>query len=210
MKIERNHISGLIIIVFHLAGALLLTSESWRAETLKLTPFNLALTTAIFIYINKFNFSKQALGLLYIFGLGLIVEIIGVSSGLIFGEYSYGDNLGFKVGGVPLLIGFNWLLLTIGARDLVSFLKLKSFLAFSLSAVLIVLLDFLIEPVAIKFDYWTWQNVEVPVQNYIMWGLIAFVMQYILAFNSIKTDRKLSVYFFISQVIFFGILNLEL
>ena len=44
---------------------------------------------------------------------GMITEILGVQWGWIFGNYQYGDALGYKVLGVPLLIGVNWALLTI-------------------------------------------------------------------------------------------------
>ena len=42
----------------------------------------------------------------------MIAEILGVNYGLIFGKYDYGDNLGLKLLGVPLLIGLNWVVLT--------------------------------------------------------------------------------------------------
>ena len=42
---------------------------------------------------------------------GMLAEILGVRYGFIFGEYSYGNALGTKVMGVPLMIGVNWCIL---------------------------------------------------------------------------------------------------
>jgi putative membrane protein len=43
--------------------------------------------------------------------LAFIVEALGVKTGNIFGQYSYGNNLGPAVAGTPLLISVNWLML---------------------------------------------------------------------------------------------------
>lgn len=60
------------------------------------------------IKINK----KELLCIVLIFWTGIFVEFLGVNYGLLFGEYSYGSNLGPKVFGVPFLIGMNWVILT--------------------------------------------------------------------------------------------------
>ena len=39
----------------------------------------------------------------------MISEILGVNYGLIFGDYIYLDNLGYKVFGVPVIIGLTGL-----------------------------------------------------------------------------------------------------
>ena len=39
-----------------------------------------------------------------------------------------------------------------------------------------VMYDILLEPVAIRFDFWQWENVLVPLQNYVAWWLISLVM----------------------------------
>ena len=43
----------------------------------------------------------------------MLTEAIGVNTGLLFGTYEYGANLGFKIFGVPLIIGVNWTVLII-------------------------------------------------------------------------------------------------
>ena len=66
-----------------------------------------------------------------------------------------------------------------------------------------VLLDFIIEPVAIKFSFWSWQNVSVPIQNYIMWFFVSLVMHFILLYYRINIHHKLGIYVILSQLVFF-------
>jgi putative membrane protein len=43
------------------------------------------------------------------------LEVVGVKTGLIFGEYKYGSTLGIKLFEVPLIIGFNWVFVILGS-----------------------------------------------------------------------------------------------
>ena len=43
----------------------------------------------------------------------MLAEILVVSYGIIFGNYKYGEILGYKVLGVPLIIGINWCILSL-------------------------------------------------------------------------------------------------
>ena len=69
---------------------------------------------SIILFANiKLNNMNQIFSLLLIFLIGMFSEFIGVNYGVIFGEYIYGNNLGFKLFGVPFLIGLNWVILTV-------------------------------------------------------------------------------------------------
>jgi putative membrane protein len=53
--------------------------------------------------------------------------------------------------------------------------KIKSNLGIAFaSACLLVLLDILIEPVAI-YNFWSWNETIVPIKNYIAWFIISFI-----------------------------------
>src|SRR5205085_950587 len=43
--------------------------------------------------------------------LGFAIELVGVRTGRPFGRYRYGDGLGVKLGGVPLLAAAAWALM---------------------------------------------------------------------------------------------------
>jgi hypothetical protein len=77
------------------------------------TPMNLILGASL-LYWNfpPKNALRSWMVWLIVYLIGMIVELIGVNTGLLFGAYHYGENLGIKVFGVPLLIGINWVVLT--------------------------------------------------------------------------------------------------
>ena len=122
--------------------------------------------------------------------------------------YEYGDNLGLQVFSVPLVIGLNWFILVFGTRGVVNYFFDKKYLQIILSSILMVLLDFLIEPVAIEFGWWSWDIVSVPLQNYIMWFLISLIMQFVISRNNNEISKSISFSLLLSQIIFFIYLNI--
>jgi len=68
----------------------------------------------------------------------------------------------------------------------------------------------LIEPVAMAYDFWDWTNDIVPLQNYIAWYMIAFVLLVCFYKLEIAIKNKVAVALLVLQFLFFGILNLSL
>jgi putative membrane protein len=75
---------------------------------------------------------------------GFTAEYIGVHTQLLFGEYHYGNNLGYKLAGIPLLIAINWVMLSFSAIAIVISLQISVLVKALLSATLMTLLDFLL------------------------------------------------------------------
>ena len=131
-------------------------------------------------------------------------EWIGVNYGWLFGSYEYGDSLGFKIDGVPIIMGANWLLLGLVCRDVVKKIITNHWLIIILSALLMVLIDTLIEPLSNRLDFWTWKNNIIPFSNYKDWFLIALLNQYIFSFLKFKKDMFFwSLGYIIILVLFF-------
>ena len=108
--------------------------------------------------------------LLSTYTAGFVIELLGVTTGLIFGNYTYGTTLGIKFAEIPLLIGVNWILVIYSTGAFLKEFGIKNHIIRSaIGAFFITTLDFLIEPVAIKYDYWTWTDFDVPFQNYVGW-----------------------------------------
>ena len=104
-------ISVVLIWLFHFSGLLGILFID-RELFLETTPVNLFITIVL-LFVNLPDVNKNVLlAAVVAFLVGMAVELLGVNYGLIFGQYVYGDNLGVKVGGVPLLIGANWVMLT--------------------------------------------------------------------------------------------------
>ena len=112
--------------------------------------------------------------------LTFLVEAAGVATGAIFGDYAYGPTLGWKCADVPLIIAFNWVMVVNGAvclagRILPPRAGVGRKVAIPLLAGLIAAaFDFLMEPVAIRLDYWQWTGGGgIPFLNYATWFVLA-------------------------------------
>ena len=207
MKISSDNTSIILFFIFHLIGAVGLLS-SYQSLFLTLTPVHLLFSFLILLWANKdysFSFFKTV-AILYL--IGFFVEVIGVQTGLLFGHYSYGKVLGFQLFDTPLLIGVNWIILCLSAYAVISYFNLKPLPKIVLSSLILVLLDVLIEPVAITLDFWQWAAIDIPIQNYIMWFLVASLMNWIIHLNSLTINYKVGFGLFLSQILFFTILSI--
>lgn len=107
---------------------------------------------------------------------GYFVEVLGVHTGYVFGQYAYGRGLGPRLWEVPPVIGLNWLLLSYCCGAVFDRLPVRVYIKTVAAATTMVLLDILIEPVAIQLDFWTWFGRPVPLQNYFGWWLISLAL----------------------------------
>ena len=176
---------------------------------LKLIPFALLLSFfAIFLFHEQKIDLKTIVVFAIIFLAGFFVEVIGVNTGVIFGEYSYGEGLGYKLFNTPLMMGINWVLMIYLSSSLVSQLNIKPILSVFLASASMIIYDLVTEQVAPVFDMWSWTGNSVPIQNYISWFLIAVVFHLLLKIFKINTNNALAPLIYICQFIFFLILML--
>lgn len=201
-------VSIAILIAFYASGTIGILINSQTIDFLSLTPFNL-LVSATVLFINHQNGNyKQVLVFLIVAVVGYSIEVIGVTTGLIFGDYVYNTTLGLKFLGTPLIIGVNWMLLTCSVVFSIGN-KIKSEIGVALaSASILVALDVLIEPVAIKYGFWTWKDTVVPLNNYVAWFLISFFLCFAVAHFKGESKNNLAPYLLILQFLFFGIFNI--
>ena len=148
----------------------------------------------------------------------LLVEAAGVATGSIFGEYVYGPTLGWSWHGVPLIIGFNWILTVNGSVCMASRVvpeghgvARKAGLVL-LAAALATAFDFVLEPVAVRLDYWRWRDGVIPLQNYVAWfltaGLVAILHPRLERSRcELGTQGRLAGYFLAIQAAFFTLLR---
>ncbi|MDC0984467.1 carotenoid biosynthesis protein [Flavobacteriaceae bacterium] len=174
---------------------------------LSTTPYVLSLTLLLLILNHDLSDKKSKIGLMLIFLFGLIVELLGVNYGLFFGDYSYGDNLGSKIYGVPYVIGFNWVLLIIATGSVSDkLIKGRKIYKIIFASFLMVFIDLLMEKSAPKLDFWEFVISPVPFSNYLWWFIFSLCFQYIF-FKTVKTkEYNLSSNILVIQFIFFGML----
>jgi len=205
MKIK----SAVVILgLFHISGIIAILATPFRELFLSLTPLNLLISASLlFIFHTKLT-KIQLISFALIAILGYFVEVVGVNTGKIFGVYSYGPVLGWKLFETPLMIGINWILLTYSITySWSNFIENKWLLAI-LSAISLVLLDVIIEPVAVIYNFWRWENEIIPIQNYVAWGIVSFLFCLILTNFKKHSTNKFAPYLFITQILFFSALLL--
>lgn len=193
----------IILLNIHLAGLIGLSSEL-KPLFLWMTPLSLILSSGLVFFIHKSFTLRFTIFAFSIFFLGFFVEVLGVKTGLVFGNYFYGDTLGYMLFDVPIVMGLNWLILTYCTGCFLNRFELHSVTKSFLGATLLVMLDLLIEQIAIRNDFWHWSGGEIPVQNYIAWWIISFVFLLLLFFTLGKVTNRLSILFLAVQFLFFG------
>ncbi|MES2379363.1 MAG: carotenoid biosynthesis protein [Bacteroidota bacterium] len=193
-----------LVIIFHLVGIVGLSITETKPLFLTLVPYHLLLMMGILFFTHIRFGQRFVLFFLLIFTAGFAAEWAGVHTGQLFGNYVYGPTLGFGVDGIPLIMGVNWFLLVYSVGVTLQYIGIKHLaLRVLLGALLLVLLDFVIEPAAIKFNYWHWAVGVAPVNNYICWFVLGAILVLIFELFKFKKQSIVGVVLLISQFIFF-------
>ena len=209
MNLSRKNIIILLILIFHFVGMLGLSFSQTKDYFLFLTPFHL-LFTSILIFLSRSYSKKFFLSVILISFIGFFIEVLGVCTGSLFGEYEYGNKLGLEILNVPLVIALNWFILVYASRGSVNFFLKNKYLQMLFSSIIMVFLDILIEPVAIELGWWSWDISSVPLQNYLMWFVVSVIMQVIISNNNHEISKSISISLLLSQISFFVYLNITI
>lgn len=209
--LESSHINPTnafrLLLAMHIAGAIGLAIPVSRDFFQFLTPFNLLATAAIIFHFEEKKTANYIVLIIVTFLVGYAVEVAGVHTGIIFGEYSYGRTLGIKVFEIPLAIGLNWAILIYASGLASDRLPIPKVLKALAGAIIMVALDFLIEPVAVKLDFWSWTLESIPLRNYLAWFLISLILHLFYQFLPFSKNNPLAIRLLCIQVLFFLILN---
>lgn len=195
-----------IIVIFHTVGFVGLQSTS-REYFLSLSPLNLLLSFSCLMLSFEHFTRRLFLAILVVGVVGFLSEYIGVHTQLLFGDYQYGKNLGFKLVEIPLVIAVNWAMLSFSALAIVFSLRVRLVAKALLSAGLMTFLDVLIEPVAITSDFWSWANGIIPMYNYVCWFVLSFVLHFWLLKRGVVEQNTVGIGLYVVLVLFFGLLN---
>jgi putative membrane protein len=221
---QKNNIALFLALLFHVCGAIGILFTPYKQWFINNTTVNLLLMAALLIFTQKQkNIFFFAFALLCFF-TGMVTEIIGVNTGLLFGRYQYGDILGVKVFGVPLLIGVNWFITIFCSCNIIFLLnewlykKLSTDMQPSLAvqlfafvtdaALLATLFDYILEPTATQLGYWQWlPDGLVPLFNFVCWFIISAVLATVFRLMKFDKHNQFAVHLLIIQVLFFLVLQ---
>ena len=206
-KNHRDSVLQAFLMIIYIVGAVGFVLPELKAEFLPLSGVILYLSALVMLISsrNKMDF-LVFMAIAFVVGFG--AEAIGVNTGYLFGDYSYGTNLGPKLLGVSIVIGINWGVLALGSASLVQRFVNSLGLKIILSSLLMLGVDLLMEPVAIKSGFWSWGGYDVPLYNYVCWFLVALFLQWVLFKLRKAETNKVYETLLILIVLFFSFLNL--
>ena len=203
LRLDKHSLGIFLVYLFHISAIIgaLLGYKEWFIPK---TPLNLSIIMVLMIWLFAIDSKRKIIASLIFFAAGIFVEWLGVNFSLLFGTYQYGDNLGTKVGGVPILIGVNWAILVLISGEISNKIQVSRWFKILIGASLMVILDFLMEVPAPHFDFWIFDGGTAPLRNYIAWFAIAGLLHLVFQLLKIQGNFKFSFHLYICQLLFFA------
>lgn len=206
LPIKEKKARSLIIILYSV-GVVGTTIPVTRDIFIFLTPFILLICFILLLLFHTGSGRiKTSLVFTFIFFAGFFVEVAGVKTGLIFGEYSYGSGLGIKFLDTPLIIGLNWAMIVYCTASILERFTSSRILKIAGASLLMTAYDFVMEQVAPVMDMWSFDGGVVPLRNYASWFALSILFHMILYMTGIRISSRIASTIFYSQLAFFAIL----
>lgn len=217
---QRSLVALAIALLVHTVG---LVGMVWidRAWFASMTPVNLLLMSALLFWTQEDKGKAFVLIAMLAFSTGMLAEITGVHTGLLFGEYTYGRTMGFGIFGVPVVIGLNWFVVVFSSACAATMLTERvgrllgksatrppvyrlSFADIFAAASIAVFFDWIMEPAAVRLGFWTWTGTaEVPMLNYLTWFILSIGLCTAMRYLRIMPRNIFAVHLLLIQAVFF-------
>lgn len=202
---------AVLLAIFFSVGLVGMLLPATNGFFLQLTPLALVLSfTVLALSDESKQRGKLIAYLLFIYLSSYAIEVAGVHTGLLFGAYSYGDNLGVKLWETPLIIGANWFFLVYTTAAIFERIRMRGAMKILMASLSMLVYDIVMEQVAPRMDMWSWKEVAVPLQNYATWFAIAISFHIGLQLLKIKIKNGLALAVLLCQFILFLMLYLFL
>jgi bisanhydrobacterioruberin hydratase len=215
----KTQIATAVAIFFHAIGLLgIFINKDFIIAT---TSLNLLLMAGLIIYTQvKINFGF-IIFFIVCFVTGIVVEVVGTSTGYLFGKYEYGKMLGIAIKNVPIVIGVNWFIIMYCCGILVNTVlenlsaklenltgetspSLKLISVISDGAIVAVFFDWIMEPAAVKLGYWKWlEDGEIPSFNYLTWFALSTGLMAIFGLLKFNKQNIFAVHLLMIMASFF-------
>lgn len=203
----KEKITLFFIALFYITGAFFLTSNNLNFRFFEYSFFIILFNFLIVIIFQKNKFNKEFLLFFILFYLFFFfIEVLGVKTGKIFGSYSYGKSLGFKIFETPVLIGLNWIFLIYLTFAFSELFKISDKFKIILGSLLMLFYDFILEKVAPLMGLWFWEGNSVPFLNYFSWFIFALISHFILRFFKFEIKNIFAVFIYFLHIIFYLII----
>lgn len=201
----------LALWIILLTGAINVRSGTYGNLVDLLAPYNVALISLGSIIVNFLGCNKAlnyAILVITVFTFGILIEAVGVATGLPFGVYQYSDILGPKILEVPLVIGLSWVSVVSLSYILAGACSKNKVARIFLGSILVMCFDVCLEPAAIALGYWSWEETCPPLINYLAWGGITALFHTVAVrlldeFMDFVKVRYYALNLFCAQQVFF-------
>ncbi len=196
-------------LIFYSVGFLLFAIPFSRPLFTALTPLSLLFVTLLVLWHHKRVDLNFIIFSLIVVISSFFIEVAGVKSGKLFGEYTYLKTLGPGILETPFVIGVNWLMLTYCSAAAVDYLTKKRSSSIKIiprilaGTALMVAYDLVVELIAPFMGMWQFKTEYPPIENFIMWIAISLTYHILLNLLKIKPSGKPAATLFLSQILFF-------
>lgn len=197
-----------VLIIIYCVGLTGFILPEWRETLIGLTVPNILFSiTMVLLFHRKWDFEFfSALAAILI--AGFLIEYFGVRTRILFGVYEYGETLGLKLFGIPVMKGINWFLMIYTTRAIVQRFFNKPVAIALAGTALMLLYDYTLEPFATRFDLWTWEGGVIPLHNFAGWLFFSFLIHIAYAYRVKQPSNPMALPVYLVQLIFFVILGL--
>ena len=112
---------------------------------------------------------------------GLAVEVLGVSTGVPFGQYRYAGSLGVQVFGVPVVVALAWTMMAYPAYVVSERIGGGLFRRIVVGGWALASWDLFLDPQMVQAGHWEWSThgpalAGIPLTNYLAWFVVASAM----------------------------------
>ncbi len=191
-------------IIFYIVGFIGLVTPYTHKMFIRLFPSVIILSlVAILVFHQEAYNIKTILVLASIAITGFLIEVAGVRTHLIFGNYAYGEALGFKIFNTPLIIGLNWVMLSYATGSITDNFNINIPFKVVTASCLMIIYDIVMEQLAPILGMWSWEDNRVPFSNYFAWFILAFVFQTFIRITGVNVKNSIAGLLYLIQILFF-------
>lgn len=188
---------------FYGVGLLLFCIPFTHRLFIVLIPASLLLVIGTAFYFHR-SWSPATIGWFFFIILSsFLLEMMGISTGKVFGHYQYGLGLGWQIKGTPPLIGINWLFLVYASNGLAGRIVRNVWVKIVLAAPIMICYDLIVELVAPGMQMWRLTTAYPPASNFIAWFAAGLVFHTGFAIFRIDSRNYTAGMLFLIQMLFF-------
>ncbi len=200
--------------IFYTVGFFLFLFPYTRQLFIAITPLSLIFVVLLLLIRHR----KWSLGfvvfLIFVITSSYLIEVAGVKTGTVFGNYQYLEALGPKLFSTPPIIGINWFMLVYCSAATMDYIsrtagiRINPLFSIAGGALLMVTYDFIAEAAAPVMNMWRFTDGYPPFKNFIMWFVIALFYHSLFHVLKLKSGERAAVALFVIQILFFLAISL--